>query len=95
LPNHKDAIKRAKQNITARTRNRHYRSMMRNRIKDVRSAVEAGDVAAAQTAFRNAMAVIHRIAGKGIIHRNQAARRISRLNKMVKVLAQAADTPQA
>jgi small subunit ribosomal protein S20 len=86
LANHKDAVKRNNQNIKARLRNRHYRSMMRNRIKAVRAAVESGDIPGAQTAFRDATSIIHRVAGKGIIHRNQAARRISRLNKMVKDL---------
>lgn len=87
MANHKDAIKRAKQNERRRARNRHYRSQMRNRVKAVRTAVEAGDVDAAQEALRNAMSVIHRTASKGVIHRNQAARRISRLNKAVKKLA--------
>ncbi len=64
--------------------------MMRNRVKAVRSAVEAGDVDKAQTALRGAMSCIHRLAGKGVIHRNQAARQISRLNTLVKKLALAA-----
>lgn len=86
MANHKDAVKRNSQSIKARARNRHYRTMMRNRIKDVRAAVQSGDVPTAQSAFREATSVIHRVAGKGIIHRNQAARRISRLNKLVKEL---------
>lgn len=87
MANHKDAIKRHRQSIARRARNRHYRTMMRNRVKAVRAAVEAGDVDAAQTALREAMSVIHRVARKGIIHRNQAGRRISRLNAAVKKLA--------
>jgi small subunit ribosomal protein S20 len=87
MATHKDAIKRAKQSERARIRNRHYRTMMRNRIKDVRAAVEAGKVADAQAALREAMSVIHRVASKGVIHRNQAARRISRLNAAVKKIA--------
>lgn len=87
MANHKDAIKRNTQNIRRRARNRHYRSMMRNRIKAVHGAVESGDVDSAQAALKDAMSTIHRVASKGIIHRNQAARRISRLNKMVKTLA--------
>ena len=87
MANHKDAAKRARQAIVRRERNRHYRTMMRNRIKAVRSAVAGGDLATAQSSFNEAMSAIHRIARKGIIHRNQAARRISRLNKLVKKLA--------
>lgn len=87
MPHHKDAIKRLKQNEKRRERNRHFRSRMRNQIKRVRSAVEEGNVELAQSELRNAMSIIHRNASKGVIHRNQAARRISRLNKAVKKLA--------
>jgi small subunit ribosomal protein S20 len=87
VPHHKDAIKRLKQNEKRRARNRHFRSRMRNQIKKVRTAVEAGDVATAQLELRTTMSVIHRVASKGVIHKNQAARRISRLNKAVKKLA--------
>lgn len=87
MPHHKDAIKRLKQNEKRRARNRHNRTRMRNQIKRVHAAVESGDVDQAQVELRSAMSIIHRIAGKGVIHRNQAARRISRLNKAVKKLA--------
>lgn len=87
MANHQDAIKRMKQNEVRRARNRAYRSRMRNQIKQVRQNVAAGDVAAAQKSFREAVSVIHRVCAKGVIHRNQAARRISRLNKAVKAIA--------
>ena len=87
MPHHKDAIKRLKQNEKRRARNRHYRSRMRNQIKRVRAAVDEGNVDQAQAEMKTAMSVIHRVASKGIIHKNQAARRISRLNKAVKKLA--------
>ena len=90
MANHQDAIKRNKQNAKRRAKNRHYRSRMRNQIKKVRTAVANGDLATAQTEFTAAMSVIHRVAGKGVIHKNQAARRISRLNALVKTLAQGA-----
>ena len=87
VANLQDAVKRNKQSIKRRARNRHYRTMMRNRISAVETAVESGDVDAAQEALRSATSIIHRLAGKGVIHRNQAGRRISRLNKKVKALA--------
>jgi small subunit ribosomal protein S20 len=87
VANHKDAAKRARQSLVRRASNRHYRTMMRNRVKAVHDAVESGNVQNAQDQLRQAMSVIHRVAGKGVIHRNQAGRRISRLNKMVKKLA--------
>ncbi len=86
MAHHKDAIKRMKQNARRRLRNRHYRTRMRNQVKAVRKAVEAGDKDAAQAEFRKAMAVIHRVASKGVIHRNTAARRIRRLSAAVKAL---------
>jgi small subunit ribosomal protein S20 len=87
VANHKDAAKRARQSLVRRLRNRAYRTMMRNRIKAVREAIASNNLEAAKTSFNAAMSTIHRIAGKGIIHRNQAARRISRLNAAVKKLA--------
>lgn len=87
MATHQDAIKRMKQNEGRRSRNRHFRSRMRNQIKRVREAVASGNVADAQAQLREAVSVIHRVATKGVIHRNQAARRISRLNKAVKAIA--------
>jgi small subunit ribosomal protein S20 len=90
VAHHKDAIKRIKQNEARRIANRGYRSRMRNQIKKVRDAVEQGQVESAQTELRTATSIIHRLASKGIIHRNQAARRISRLNSAVKKIAKPA-----
>ena len=87
MANHKDALKRARQSERRRAQNRHYRTMMRTRIKAVRDAVEAGEVDTAQAALRDAQSTIHRLVSKGIIHRNNGARRISRLNAAVKKLA--------
>lgn len=87
MANHQDAIKRIKQNEKRRMRNRHYRTMMRNQIKKLRSAVDAGDKATADAELRKAVSIIHRIAAKGVIHRRQAGRRVQRLNAAVKSLA--------
>ena len=89
MAHHKDAIKRIKQNEKRRMRNRHHRSRMRNQIKKLRGAVDAGDAETAQAELRTAVSVIHRLVSKGVIHRNQAARRISRLTKAVKGLSAA------
>ncbi|HHO54727.1 MAG TPA: 30S ribosomal protein S20 [Deltaproteobacteria bacterium] len=84
MAHHKDAIKRIKQNEKQRTRNRHYRTKMRNQIKRLRGAVESGNTETAQTELRAAVSIIQRLASKGVIHRNQAARRVQRLAKAVK-----------
>ncbi|MBA2322070.1 MAG: 30S ribosomal protein S20 [Deltaproteobacteria bacterium] len=86
MAHHKDAIKRIKQSEKANERNRTSRSRMRNQIKRVREAIARKDEKTAQVELRAAVSVIHRTAGKGVIHRNQAARRISRLNRAVKAL---------
>lgn len=86
MAHHKDAIKRIKQNAKRNARNRHYRTRMRNQIKAVRAAVDNGDKDAAQAEFRKAVSIIQRVASKGVIHRNQAARRISRLSAAVKAV---------
>lgn len=83
---HKDAQKRNRQAEVNRIRNRAVRTQVRNSLKAVREAVASGDVAASQSAFQAAMSTLHRAAGKGVIHRNNAARRISRLNSAVKKL---------
>lgn len=87
MANHQDAIKRNKQNEKRRMKNRHYRSVMRNQIKRVREAVEAGDKSAANVELSKAVSVIQRVAGKRVIHRNQAARRCARLNAAVSAMA--------
>ena len=84
MAHHKDAIKRIKQNAKRNARNRHFRSRMRSQVKAVRTAVANGDKDAAQGELRKAVSIIQRVAGKGIIHRNQAARKISRLHAAVK-----------
>lgn len=86
MANHQDAIKRNKQNEKRRMRNRHYRSVMRNQIKRVRAAVDSGDKAAAAEELRKAVSVIQRVAAKRVIHKNQAARRCSRLNAAVRAM---------
>ena len=86
VAHHKDAIKRTKQNERRRLNNRHFRTRMRNQTTALRDAVASGDIESAQAELKMAMSVIQRTASKGVIHRNQAARRISRLNSAVKQL---------
>ena len=87
MANHKDAIKRHKQSENRRVRNRAIRTSMRNHVKAVRDAVEAGDSDRAKDLLSKATSVLHRTVSKGVIHRNQAARKISRLSAAVKSIA--------
>jgi small subunit ribosomal protein S20 len=86
VANHKDALKRIRQNAVRRARNRHYRSTMRSQVKKLRKAIESGDAAIAQAELPKAVSLIQRLAQKGIIHKKQAARRVSRLNVAVNKL---------
>ena len=61
--------------------------MVRTYIKKVNAAIESGDKEAAGQAYSNAVPVIDRMADKGIIHKNKAARHKSRLNAKVRALA--------
>ena len=90
MANHKDALKRQRQNVKRRAHNRQYRSMMRNRIKRIEGALAEGDIARAEESFPMAVSAIHRIAQKGIIHKKQAARRVARLSKAILQAKQAA-----
>jgi small subunit ribosomal protein S20 len=61
--------------------------MLRTAIKRVRTAIESGDKAAANTVLQTATSVIDRVADKNIIHKNKAARHKSRLSAAIKSLA--------
>jgi small subunit ribosomal protein S20 len=87
VANTPQAKKRARQNEKARKHNASMRSMGRTYLKKVLAAVATGDKAAAQAAYVSAVAVIDRIADKGLIHKNKAARHKSRLNAKLKAMA--------
>jgi len=84
LANHASAEKRARQNEKRRMINRTRKGEMRTAIKGVLAAVDANDADAANTALKSAASLIDRAGQKGIIHRNQASRRVSRLTAKVK-----------
>lgn len=87
MANIKSAIKRARQNIKLRQHNASARSMFRTFIKNVLKAVEAGDKEAARSAYAKAQPIIDKAAGKGLLHKNKAARIKSRLSARVKAMA--------
>ncbi len=90
MANTAQARKRARQAEKARQHNGSLRSMVRTYIKKVVAAIASGDAEAAKTAYASAVPVIDRIADKGIIHKNKAARHKSRLNAQIKALSQQA-----
>ena len=86
MANSAQARKRARQGEVRRRQNASFRSMVRTYIKKVNAAIAEGDHAAATEAYKSAVPIIDRMADKGIIHKNKAARHKSRLNTAIKAL---------
>lgn len=86
MAHHKSAIKRIKQNAKRNARNRHVTSTLKTYIKRVREAVAAKDKDAAAAALKAAIPVIDASASKGVIHRSNASRNVSRLTLLVNTL---------
>lgn len=84
LANSPQAKKRARQNEKRRQMNTSARTMMRTYIKNTVKAIGSGDKAAAESAYKQAVPIIDKMARKGIIHENKAARHKSRLNKHIR-----------
>lgn len=87
MANTAQAKKRARQNEKARQRNAGQRSEMRTYLKRVVKAISEGNLELARTEYRSASSIVDRMATKGIIHKNKAARHKSRLNAHIKKLA--------
>lgn len=96
MANHKSAIKAHEQSLRRRDRNNRMKSRMRRAIRAARSAIGAVGAAgsdsasAARESIRATGALIDRLAGKGVIHRNAAARHKSRLEKRLRKAAEPA-----
>ncbi|RQW83704.1 MAG: 30S ribosomal protein S20 [Geobacter sp.] len=86
MAHHKSAIKRIKQNDRRNARNKHVRTTLRTHIKRVREAVAAKDTALAKETLKAAIPYIDSAASKGVIHRSNASRNVSRLSKLVGTL---------
>ena len=86
MANTPSAIKRVRQNARRRIRNRRVRSRMRTFVKKADATIATGDRALAERAVRAAISELDRAAQKGVIHRNNAARRKSRLIRRLNAL---------
>ena len=87
MANIKSAKKRAIQAEKRRQHNASRRSMTRTSLKKVLSAIASGDKEAAQAAYTAAVPLLDRMATKGLIHKNKAARHKSRLAAQIKAIA--------
>jgi small subunit ribosomal protein S20 len=83
VAHHKDAIKRIRTSRAANARNRADRSRLRNKVKAIRELISNGEKAAAQEALPSTVSVVQKLAQKGVLHRRNAARKISRIAKAI------------
>ncbi len=86
MANHRSAKKRIRQTVRRTAVNGNRISRIRTFVKSVEQAIESGDKEAAATAFRAAQPEIHRGVTKGVLHKNTAARRLSRLSRRIRAL---------
>jgi len=86
LANIKSQIKRNRQNEKRRLRNRMVRGVTRSAIRDARQAFETGNVEETKAAVMEAISKLDKAAEKGVIHKNNASRRKSRLMKKLSAM---------
>ena len=86
LPNLQSAIKRDRQNKKRREHNRHFRGRANTMVRKARVAIESGDLEDARQATQLAVSALDKAASKGVIHKNNAARRTSRLMQQLAAL---------
>ena len=87
MANSKSAKKRILVSAKKTERNRYYRTRLKNIVKSVQEAVEASDKTAATTALATANQNLHSFVSKGFLKKTTAARKVSRLHKMVNSIA--------
>lgn len=86
MANIKSSRKSARQAVVRRAHNVTLRTEVRTAIKNVKKAIAGGDKTAAAAALEKSRSVIDRVAAKGILHRNAAARHKSRLAQAIKAM---------
>jgi small subunit ribosomal protein S20 len=86
VANIKSQIKRNRQNERAHERNKAVRTRLKTRLKQFRTALDEGERAAAEEAFRIASAELDKAATKGVIHANNAANKKSKMAKKLAAL---------
>ena len=91
VPVHPSAIKRHRRSLKRKLRNRAVKTHVHSAVKSAQEALSGTDAERAEQALRQAMKVLGKAATKGVLHRNTASRRISRLAlRLKRVKAQAA-----
>jgi small subunit ribosomal protein S20 len=83
LANHKSALKRARQNELNRLRNKAVKTRVKSIVKEVRFSVEESSNGDVMAKLISAQTLIDKASKKGVLHKRTAARKISRLSKLV------------
>lgn len=83
MANHPSAEKRHRQSVKRAARNQAVRSHVRTEVKKLRTLVGQSDAASARETLPKVASTLDKAASKGVLHKNAAARRISRLAKQV------------
>lgn len=91
MANTRSALKRIRQNEKRRLRNRNFAGRARTFVKKARLAIQEGQLEEAREATMAAVRALDKAAGKGILHKNNAARRKSRLMKQLAALEMQSD----
>lgn len=86
MANHKSAIKRHKQNEKRRIRNASVKTTVKNSIKKVREAITDSNAAEAKSSLLTAISRLDGAVSKGVFHKNNASRKVSRLTTAVNAL---------
>ncbi len=86
MANHKSAAKRAKQTLVKTERNRFYKTRIKNVTKEVLTAIESADKEKAAEAMKAANKYVHHCVSKGILKKETAARKVSRLQTKVNAI---------
>jgi small subunit ribosomal protein S20 len=86
MANHLSAKKRIRSTARRTEINRTRRGRIRTYVRKVEEAIDSGDKSAAEAAMQSAMPELHRGVLRGIMHKNTAARKISRLTRRIKTL---------
>lgn len=83
---HKSAMKRHRQNVKRATRNQMIRTRVRHAVRELREIIARKETTTAETQLRSVMRTLHKAVTKGVLHGNNAARRIARLSRQVAAL---------
>ena len=89
MATHKSAIKRHRQSLTRKAKNKAVKTRMKTAVKSLLQAIESKETAQIPVKLKQATSTIAKTESKGILKKNTAARKISRLTKKANIAAQA------